>query len=95
MKLFTPENSGRDNILQQANRPQMIPIKRLRLGVWESTLHLEDQIFLLVLPDEPRKLVFISVQPSREMTSSTLNQQLFIQNIEFNSIWQKNKKRIL
>ena len=74
----------------------MYPLRRLMLGVWESSLHIDDQIFMMVPPAETRKLVFLAVHPAPEISSPALNQALFIQNLsELTWHWQKNKKRLL
>lgn len=52
----------------------MYPIKRFILGVWESSLHTDEQIFLMVPPAAERKLVFVTVYPAREISNPTHNQ---------------------
>ena len=44
--------------------PKFFPISSLRLGVWQSLLHLPDQIFLMIRED---KFVFIVVHPPRQV----------------------------
>lgn len=71
----------------------MYTLKRFILGVWESSLHTPEQVFLMVPPKAERKLVFVTVYPAREISSPTLNQHLFIKNLsELTWHWQKNKK---
>ena len=71
----------------------MYPLKRLRLGVWESQLHIDNQLFVMVQSD---KFIFVAVHPTREIASPNLNPKFFIENFELSNIsWQKNKKQIL
>ena len=66
----------------ERNTTRIFPLRRLKLGVWESLLHLDQQIFLMVPAAPSRKLIFISVHPKRDLTELTLG-------------WQKSKKNIL
>lgn len=55
------------------DKTRFYPLRRLKLGVWESLLHLDEQIFLMVPAAPSRKLVYIAVHPAREISSCTLN----------------------
>ena len=47
----------------------------------------------MIPPSSQRKFVFVSVYPAREISSPSVNQDLFIQNLsELTWNWQKNKK---
>jgi hypothetical protein len=78
------------------DQPRIFPLRRLRLGVWESSLHKQDQIFLLVPGKPERKFVFFAVHQARELSSATHDRMKFIENLsELTLDWQKNKKRLL
>ena len=80
----------------QESETKMYPLKRLILGVWESSLHIEDQLFLMIPRNGDRKLVFLAVHPAPEISSPGKNPALFIQNLsELTWHWQKNKKKLL
>ena len=51
----------------QAN---FFPLTRLKLGVWESSLHLQDQLFVMILET---KMVFVAVHKSRATASPYTN----------------------
>ena len=71
----------------------ILPLRRLILGVWESSLHTQDQLFLMVPPEEKRQLIFVAVYPPREHSSPNIDQEAFIKNLsEVTWNWQKNKK---
>ena len=53
----------------ERNKTRIFPLRRLKLGVWESLLHLDQQIFLMVPAAPSRKLIFISVHPKRDLQS--------------------------
>jgi len=75
---------------------KLYPLRRLILGVWESSLHIEDQLFMMIPGNGQRKLVFLAVHPAPELSIPELNQALFIQNLsELTWHWQKNKKKLL
>jgi hypothetical protein len=50
-----------------------------------------------MVPAAPsRKLIFLSVHPTRDLSSCTLDQKKFIDNLtELTLGWQKSKKNIL
>ena len=63
------------------------------LGIWESRLQLDGQLFVMLLP---KKFVYVVVHPAREISSPTHNQALFIQKLNIAELsWQKQKKQIL
>ena len=65
----------------------------MKLGVWESALHLKDQLFVMILET---KLVYVAVHKSRATASPYTNQKQFIDNFQFKDLtWQKQKKQLL
>ena len=63
------------------------PLTRLKLGVWESALHLKDQLFVMILET---KFVYVAVHKSQATASPYTNQKLFIDNFQFKDLtWQK------
>ena len=64
-------------------KAKFFPLDRIRLGVWESRLHLDGQLFAMVFPE---KFVFVVVHPVRELSSPTHNQKLFIENLNISEL---------
>jgi len=64
-------------------KAKFFPLDRVRLGLWESRLHLDGQLFAMVQKD---KFVFVAVHPVRELSSPTHNQKLFIENLNMSEL---------
>lgn len=47
------------------------PLKKLKLGIWNSELHCKDQLFLMI---KPQRIVYVVVYPSREISQPTHDQ---------------------
>lgn len=52
------------------SQAKFYPLERIRLGVWESRLQLDGQLFAMVLPT---KFIFVVVHPPREISSPNHN----------------------
>lgn len=69
--------------------PKFYPLTFLRFGLWQSQLHIKDQLFVMFYEE---KFVFVVVHPPKDGTSSQSTRK---SNSEDQIAFLFNKKKIL
>ncbi len=74
--------------------PKFYPLSSLRLGLWQSLLHLPDQLFVMI---QAEKFIFVCVHPPKqdEHSSSTKTKGKESNTYEDQISFLFNKKKIL